>query len=319
MDSAKKRNQIVIILAVLSIVSILSYLFLFIRAGGFQYAMYIRVPKVLAITLSAFCIGSASLVFQSLINNNVVSPSLLGMNSLYILIHTLVVFALGTTNAMSTNKLLSFIIDLVVMGVVAVVLYGYLFKKTKGNLLYILLAGTVMATLFSSITSSMQRMMDPNEFNTLQNSLIASFNKVNSEILLIAFIAAVLIIVWCYKELKLLNVITLGRDQAINLGVNYDRVNRKLLVGVAIYIAIATALVGPISFLGLIVANISRQLFKTYKHTYLIYGSVFIGIIMLLVGQLLIEQVFHFSVNISVFINIGGGLYFLYLLTKARR
>ena len=134
--------------------------------------------------------------------------------------------------------------------------------------------------------------------------------------MLASFVLIALIIFAFRKEIKLLNVICLGKDQAINLGVDYDRVISRLLLAVTLFIAIATALVGPISFLGLILANISRQLFKTYKHTYLMVGSAFIGIIILLLGQSLIEHVFSFSTTISVFINIFGGGYFLYLILK---
>lgn len=117
----------------------------------------------------------------------------------------------------------------------------------------------------------------------------------------------------------MLNVITLGKEQAINLGVNYDRVIRRLLIGVTIYIAIATAMVGPISFLGLITANLARLSFKTYKHSYLISGTAGISIIVLIIGQVIVERVVSYSIPISVFITIGGGIYFLFLIIKSER
>lgn len=312
-------NKKIIALILFVTVFALLYQFLNVNMKFFDYAMSIRTPKLLVMLLTAFCIGSASIVFQSLINNTVVTPCLLGMNALYILIHTVVVFMLGSTSILVTTRLFSFTIDLIIMGVVALILYGYLFKKTKGNVLYILLAGTVMATLFTSITDTIQRLIDPNEYLSLQSALIASFNKVNSEILLFAVAAIVAITAFLWKDLKLLDVITLGKDQAVNLGVDYDRTVRRLLFGVTLFIAIATAMVGPISFLGLIIANLSRQLFKTYRHAYLIPGSALIGMVVLLAGQTLIEQVFRFTANITSFINVGGGLYFLYLLLKNRR
>lgn len=296
------------------ILSAMIYQFLLVDIKHFNYAMRIRTPKLIVMLVTSFCIGSATIVFQSIIQNTIVTPCLLGMNSLYILIHTAIVFVLGSGSFLVTSKLLSFSIDLVLMAFAAIILYGILFKKAKGNVLYILLTGTVMATLFSSITSTLQRIMDPNEYAALQNSLIASFHKVNSEIILFSIVLILGIIFFLRKEIALLNVITLGKEQAINLGVDYDRAIRKLLVGVTLFIAIATAMVGPISFLGLIIANLSRQLLKTYRHNVLIFGAVFIGMTALLAGQVLIEHVFSFSTNISVFINVGGGIYFLYLL-----
>lgn len=319
MNAQSRHIKRVFILLLLIAIAALAYQFLFIDRNHFDFALRIRTPKLIVMLLTAFCIGSASVVFQSIINNTVVTPCLLGMNALYILIHTGIVFLLGSTNLLVTTKLISFSLDLFFMGLASILVYGILFKKTKGNVLYVLLAGTVMATLFTSITSTLQRIMDPNEYDTLQNSLIASFNKVNSEIILFAIIAIAGIIFFLRKDLALLDVITLGKDQAVNLGVDYDRTVRRLLLGVTLFIAIATAMVGPISFLGLIVANLSRQFFKSYRHTYLILGASFMGMVILLAGQALIEHVFHFSANISAFINIGGGIYFLYLLLKNSR
>lgn len=304
------------LLAAMIVAAAFAYQFLFVDWKHFDFAMGIRTPKLAVMVLTAFCIGSATIVFQSIIQNTVVTPCLLGMNSLYILVHTLMVFLLGSGSVLVTSKLLSFTLDLAVMAAAAVLIYGVLFRRAKGNVLYILLIGTVMATLFGSITSTLQRIMDPNEYATLQNALIASFHKVNSEIILFSVVAIAGIILWLRKELALLDVITLGKNQAINLGVDYDRAVRKLLVGVTLFIAIATAMVGPISFLGLIIANLSRQLFQTYRHTVLVWGAAFLGMAALLGGQGLIEHMFSFSTNIGVFINIGGGVYFLYLLMK---
>lgn len=319
MKTANIHARKMILLAAVIVAAAAAYQFLFVDWKHFDFAMSIRTPKLTVMVLTAFCIGSATIVFQSIIQNTVVTPCLLGMNSLYILVHTLMVFLLGSGSVLVTSKLLSFTLDLAVMACAAVLIYGVLFRKAKGNVMYILLTGTVMATLFGSITSTLQRIMDPNEYATLQNALIASFHKVNSGIILFAVTAVAGIILWLRKELALLDVITLGKNQAVNLGVDYDRAVRRLLVGVTLFIAIATALVGPISFLGLIIANLSRQMFQTYRHTVLVWGAAFVGMAALLGGQALIEHVFSFSTNIGVFINIGGGIYFLYLLMKNRR
>ena len=114
-------------------------------------------------------------------------------------------------------------------------------------------------------------------------------------------------------------MLTLGKEQAINLGVDYDRCIRRLLLGVTVCIAVATAMVGPISFLGLIIANLARQLLKTYRHTQLILGSALFGVIVLVGGQLIVEHVYSYAIPVSVFITIGGGVYFLYLLLRTRR
>ena len=285
----------------------------------FRYAMRLRTPKLIVMLITAFAIGGASIVFQSIINNTIVTPCLLGMNSLYTLIHTAVVFFAGTGSFLALNANASFAVDVVLMGLVATVIYGWLFQKTRHNVLYVLLIGTVLSSFFSSIQTTLTRIMDPNEYDTLLTTLVASFSNVNSEIILLSILLLSAVIFVLRKDLMLLDVLTLGKEQAINLGVDYDRSIRRLLLGVTMCIAVATAMVGPISFLGLIIANLARQLLKTYRHTQLILGSALFGMIVLVGGQLLVEHVYSYSVPVSVFITVGGGLYFLYLLLTRKK
>lgn len=310
--------KVSILIALVIIASVL-YLCIGVNPKYIGYAMSLRIPKLIVMLIASFCIGGASLVFQSIINNTIVTPCLLGMNSLYTLIHTITVFFLGSGSIIFQNSNLSFLIDLVLMSVIATIIYSYLFKKTKHNVLYILLIGTVLATFFSSMQTTMTRIMDPNEYDTLLSTLVASFSNVNSEIIVTALICIAVILFAFRKDLALLNVITLGKNQAINLGVDYNRTIRRLLLGVVLFIAIATAMVGPISFLGLIIANLARQLLRTYRHSYLIAGSTLFGMVSLIFGQLIVEHVFVYSIPISVFITVGGGVYFLYLLLSRRR
>ena len=308
-------NQIkAAILITLAILAVIGYLTFNVNPKYVEFAMRLRVPKLLVMLVTAFCIGGASIVFQTLIQNTIVTPCLLGMNSLYALIHTAVVFFLGSGSLIARYPQLSFLVDLTIMGAAAILIYGTLFKKMKYQILYVLLAGTVMSTFFSSMQTTLIRIMDPNEYDALLGSLVASFSNVNSSLLAISAVLIGLVIFALRKELKLLDVIALGKNQAINLGVDVDKTIRRLLLGVTVLIAIATALVGPISFLGLIIANLSRQLFKTYKHTWLIFGSAVLGMIVLVGGQLVVEHGFSYSIPISVLITIGGGLYFLILL-----
>lgn len=318
----RKNRRKLALMVFLVVVAAAAYLFSdvsFANERLFRYAMKIRIPKLIAMLVTAAAIGGASIVFQSVINNTIVTPCLLGMNSLYTLIHTAVVFVAGSGSFLVVNGNISFAVDLVLMGVAATVIYSYLFRKTNHNILYVLLIGTVLTSFFGSIQSTLVRVMDPNEYDSLLASLVASFSNINSEIIVFAVLLLAVLIFALRRELALLDVLTLGRDQAVNLGVDYDRAIRRLLLGVALCIAIATAMVGPISFLGLIIANLSRQLLKTYRHSQLIAGAALFGMIVLAGGQMIVEQVFVYAVPVSVFITVGGGIYFLYLLLGKRR
>ena len=320
--AVRANRRKLMLLAVLVLLCAGAYLVVgvnFSSAKLLQYALKIRTPKLLAILITAFAIGGASIVFQSVINNTIVTPCLLGMNALYTLIHTAVVFVAGSGSLLALNANLSFAVDVLLMGIVATLIYSWLFQKTNHNVLYVLLVGTVLTSFFGSIQTTLTRVMDPNEYDALLSSLVASFSNINSEIILFAVLLLAAIVWFLRKDLALLDVLTLGKAQAINLGVDYDRSVRRLLLGVTLCIAVATAMVGPISFMGLIVANLSRQLLKTYRHSQLILGSALFGMVILVGGQLIVERVYVYAVPISVFITVGGGLYFLYLLLTKRR
>lgn len=313
-----RRNVIrLIILAVVVLVAVVFYLLVESHPEKpklFKYILGLRLPTMICMVIASISIGVATLIFQSIVNNRIVTPALLGMNSIYSFLHTAAVFVLGTGSQFFLNANLAFAVDLVTMGVVATLIYWYLFKKTGHNILYIMLIGTVLSSLFGSLQSSMIRVMDPNEYDALLSSLVADFNNVNGEIIMFAIIMLGVIAFVLRKELQLLDVITMGRNQAINLGVDYDKVIRKLLFGVVLCMSVATATIGPVSFLGLIVANMSRQVLKTYKHSHLMAGASLMGMLALIGGQMIAQHIFHFTVPVSTFVTIAGGIYFLYLL-----
>ena len=313
----KKNVKRLVILALIVLVAIVFYLLINSHPEKpklFLYIMKLRLPALICMVIASISIGVSTLIFQSIVNNRIVTPALLGMNSIYTFLHTAVVFVLGTGSTLYLNANLAFAVDLVLMGSVATLIYWYLFQKTGHNILYIMLIGTVLSSLFGSVQSAMIRVMDPNEYDALLGNLVADFNNVNGEIIIFAILALGAIAFLLRKELVLLDVIMMGRDQAINLGVDYDTTIRKLLFGVVLCMAVATATIGPVSFLGLIVANLSRQILKTYKHTHLILGASLLGMLALIGGQLVAQHIFHFTVPVSTFVTIAGGLYFLYLL-----
>lgn len=301
-----------------ALIVIFSALFLTVGVNfdHIDYVMSQRIPKLIAIVITGGCIAFSSIIFQTITNNNILTPSVLGLDSLYVLIQTVIVFLLGVESSFITNKSSNFLLSSSLMILASFVLYKKLFERSNNNVFFLLLVGMIFGTLFKSMSTFMQVVIDPNEYAALQNSLYASFSNVNTEILMMSVIMIIAIIPFIYDELKMLDVISLGKDHAINLGVNYDKAVKKLIIVVAMLVSISTALVGPITFLGLLVVNVAKQLFKTYKHTYLISSSILISILTLVVGQFLVERVFTFTTTISVIINFIGGLYFIYLLLK---
>lgn len=310
-----KKTKIIIFA---SIAVILTGLYIFVDIGtNWDYVLPRRGKKILAIVLTGSAIAFSTMIFQTITNNRILTPSIIGLDSLYLLIQTFLIFVFGSTSLFIANANINFLISVGLMIVFAGLLYKALFKREGNNNIYLLLlVGIIFGTFFESLSTFMQVLIDPNEFMIVQDQMFASFNNVNTEVLLISIVAIVIVIIYFTKFYKYLDVLSLGKEQAINLGVDYDAVVKRLLLIVAILVSVATALVGPITFLGLLVANVAHQVFRTYRHSYLILGSILISIVALVGGQLIVERIFTFSTPLSVIINFVGGVYFIYLLLK---
>ena len=309
-DNKKKMYMIVASIIVFSIL----FLIVGVKLKHIDYAMSQRLPKLVAIILTGGCIAFSSVIFQTVTSNNILTPSVLGLDSLYILIQTMLVFFVGMDSKLMMNRNYNFILCIVIMVIASFFLYKKLFEKSNNNIMFLLLLGMIFGTLFKSISTFMQVVIDPNEYASLQSKLYASFGNINTDIIMLSIIMIVIMIPFIYDDLKYLDVIGLGKEHAVNLGVDYDKVVKKMIIVVAILVSISTALVGPLTFLGLLVVNISKQLLNTYKHSYIIIGSILISILTLVAGQFLVEHVFTFETTLSVIINFVGGIYFIYLL-----
>ena len=298
---------------------ILLFLFLGLTEKSYAYALSKRIPKVIAIVLTGSAIAYSSLIFQTVTDNRILTPSILGLDSLYVFLQTLIIFFVGSKAMATMDERLTFTIAAILMMVFSVGILGSFLRMVKGNIYLLLLIGVVTGTLFRSGSSFLQTIIDPNEFLILQGKLFANFNNINTSILLYSGMFLVGALIYGFTQNHKLDVLTLGREQAINLGINYNSLVTKMLIIVAILISVSTALVGPITFLGVLVTNLSREIFRTYKHSTLIIGSMLISSIALIYGQLMVERVFRFTTPISVIINFIGGLYFIYLLLKENK
>lgn len=242
----------------------------------------------------------------------------MGLDSLYLLIQTIVIFLVGSTTLTMMNNHIHFLMTVGIMVLFSGVLYKVMFQGGR-NVYFLLLIGIIFGTLFQSLSSFMQILIDPNEFQIVQDKMFASFNNINTELLWIAGALILAVTLYFLRFAKYLDVLSLGRDQAVNLGVDYDYVVKQFLIIIAVLVSISTALVGPITFLGLLVVNVTYEFMKTYRHRYLLTGSLLISIITLVGGQLIVEKVFTFTTTLSVIINFVGGVYFIYLLLKGSR
>lgn len=302
----------------LSIIAIaLIAIFLFIDVGdNWGYVLPRRGWKIASMILTGGCIAFSTVIFQTMTNNRILTPNIIGLDSMYMLSQTAVVYLFGSTTKLLVDNNVNFVMTLAVMMLFAGLLYKMMFKREGRHLYFLLLIGIILGTLLGSLTTFMQVLIDPNEFLVLQGKMFVSYNKVQGKLTMICSVVIVLVAVYYSRLAKYMDVLSLGRDQAVSLGVDYHYVVKRLLIIIAALISVATALVGPITFLGLLVANVTYQFMKTYRHALLIPASILISIVALVGGQLIVERVFTFNTTLSVIINLVGGVYFLYLLLR---
>ncbi len=284
--------------------------------GNLEYALGIRLRKVAAMVAVGIAVGYSSVLFQTVTNNRILTPQIMGFDSLFVLIQTLIVYFAGAIALSSTDPRLLFAVQSGLMIVFAFALHRWLFDRNSRDLYLLVLVGVIFGTLFSSLSSLASRLINPNDFVTLQDSLFASFNSVDESLLWFSAVLLVALGAWGARLFRKLDVVALGRDTSISLGVHHRSVVNRSLVIIAVLVSVSTALVGPITFLGVLVANLARQLTRTFRHAVVVPAASLVAIITLVGGQLVLEQVLGMDTALSVVINFGGGLYFLVLLVR---
>lgn len=311
-----KRNYIVV--SALLLLSIA--LFLFYKIGGnWEFALKLRSLKLAAILIVSGGVAYSTVAFQTITNNRILTPSIMGFESVYLLLQTIIVYIYGDSTYKVLGSIGNFMFSVVTMIGFAFLLYLLIYKRGKDNLYLLLLVGIIAGTLFNSLSSFMQLLIDPNDYFIVQGKMFATFNKVNTSLLWPTGIVTVVLLVFGFRLTKYLDILSLGRDQCINLGVNYNTMVKLFLVIIAVLVSISTALVGPITFLGLLVSNLTYELFKTYKHSIVISAAILVTAVTLISGQFLMERFFNLSIPVSTIINMVGGVYFMYLLLRVKK
>ncbi|GKY77326.1 iron ABC transporter permease [Campylobacter sp. BCW_6875] len=294
-------------------------IFILVGLNGFdEYALKSRFLQIAAIIIVAICIAVSTVIFQTLCNNKILTPAIIGLDSLYMLLQSALIFSFGAANLSVYKNDINFLITLVCMVVFSLGLYKILFSSDR-SIYLIMLLGLVFGTLFSTLSSFFEVLIDPDEFMVIQGRMFASFDNIAFDVLILAYIISFLSFIWIFRYMKFLDPLNLGKDLAINLGINYQKISKQLMIIIAILTSISTALVGPITFLGLLVVNITYELFKTAKHSILLSACILISILALLGGVFFVSRVFDYNATISVVINFLGGIYFIYLVLKGNK
>ena len=303
------------VLAVLAIVSIVCFMTLGAR-GSWSFIIPFRGRKLLALALVAYSIAVSTVLFQTVTNNRILTPSIMGFDALYVLVQTSIVFFLGPQMLSLMDPHFQFGMEVLLMIGFSWLLFSWLFLREGRSLHLLVLVGIVFGIFFRSLSSFMQRMLDPNAFQVLQDTFFASFSTVETPLLGVSLVIIGIVTAVLWRMGHTFDVLALGRDTAINLGVDHKRTVVIILVMVSVLVSVSTALVGPITFFGLLVASLAHGLVGNSKHKYILPAAALLGVIALVGGQTLFERVFEFDTALSIIVEFLGGLVFIILILR---
>ena len=306
--SPASRLYLLAFLALLSVAA-----FMTIGANGhWDFVLAFRSGKLAAMVLVAYAVAVSSVLFQTITHNRILTPSIMGFDAL----QAVAIFWFGMTAGGQLGGAGKFVLEVSVMTVFACLLFQWVFSGASHSLHLLLLVGIVFGLLFRSLSGLMVRMIDPNEFLFLQDKMFASFNAIRTNLLLASavMVGAASLIGWRLR--RAYDVLSLGRDVAINLGIHYRKTLWLTLVLIAVMVSVSTALVGPVTFFGLLVSNLAYMIMQTDKHKYTVPAAVLLGIIALVGGQTVLEHGLALNTTVSVVIEFIGGLMFIALIVR---
>lgn len=284
--------------------------------GSLSFALELRAKKLLAMTLVGTGLATAAVLFHTMTGNRILTPALIGLDSLFILIQSLSVAIFGALTFVSIDERVRFAVAVMVMVSFVLVLDAVFLRRAVTDLPLLVLGGIVLGAMFASLTALVVRLLDPNEFLILEDLLFASFSLVNEELLVVSCITIGALLIVVIRMRRTLDVIALGRSTAIGLGADYDRINRRLIILIAVLVAVPTALVGPVTFLGLLAANATYEMAKTFRHRVTIPLSALSAATLLIAAQFALEELFDFATRPSIIVGFVGGIVFIILVLR---
>lgn len=311
----RKRYFLLIILCLLMIYLYLSPDFLHLSS----YIRIARLTKLSAMILAVLLLVPSTVVFQTLVNSSYLSPSILGLDAFFLFIHTLLVaFPIGLISG--TNYLLTGF-QLLVMVVLNQLLFNRISVQEIQQLNQgkWLMVGLIIGNILRALTSFIQMLMDPTDFLQLQSRLLVSFQGIEIIDLIVTATITGVTLLYLYRKRYVLDVYQLGSTTATSLGVNVSKEMRQLMMVIVIMVSIATALVGPLTFLGFLVANMTLRFSPNHKHLHKLAMASLIGMAMVIAGQLVLERLLNMGTNLSVLLEgTGGLLYFILVFRRSK-
>ncbi|QUL81291.1 iron chelate uptake ABC transporter family permease subunit [Brevibacterium sp. SMBL_HHYL_HB1] len=290
-----------------------------ITDDGFWLIAQLRMKNLVVLAIVALSQAFATVAFQTVTNNRIITPSIMGFESLYVAIQTGAMYFFGVTAIVDLKGLTPFAIQLVVMVGLSLALYGWLLSGRYGSVAIMLLIGVVIGGGLGSIATFMQRTLTPSEFDILSARLFGSIANSDSAYLPLAIPLCVLACIAIFASSGRLNVLALGRDTTSNLGLNHRFEMMKILFFVSILMAVSVSMIGPMVFLGFLVAMLAYQFSDTYDHKYILPMAALIAFTILGGAYFIMKNIFYAQGVVSIIVEVVGGVAFLIVIMRKGR
>ncbi|WP_460681459.1 iron chelate uptake ABC transporter family permease subunit [Nesterenkonia populi] len=278
-----------------------------------------RRDSLITIAVVAVCHAVSTVAFQTAVNNRILTPGIMGFGSLYTVIQTSAVFLLGVGGASALVGVGPFLLQMAAMVVFATVLYTWLLGGKFSNIHIMLLVGVVIGGVLGSLSNFMQRMLTPSEFDVLQARLFGNISNARVDYLPYAIPIVVAVVALLWVRSNTLNVIALGKTNALNLGISYKRELIIIMALVSLLVATATALTGPMMFLGFLAATLAYQFGDTYSHRMLFPLAVLFAYTILAGSYFVLRHIWDAGGAVTIIVELIGGLVFLIVLMRKGR
>ena len=275
----------------------------------------IRFPRVLLGALCGSGIALCGVLMQCVTKNPIAEPYMLGISS-GASCGAVAVIVLGGISSIGINSIsIGAFAGSILSGVLVFAIGTQMGKTTSTTRL--VLSGMAISTIFSALTNLLIYSADNS--NQAKNALfwtIGSLGGAKWDVLLFPFIILVIVMIIAFIMSKSLDILLLGDDSAIILGINVKRIKSIILVLATLLTSSLVAITGAIGFIGLVVPHISRTISGS-DHKKLIVLSALMGAIFLIVSDVLARGLFPpIEIPIGIITALIGGPFFLYLISK---
>lgn len=284
---------------------------------AWEYALGLRWRTVAGMVLAATAVGVSTVLFQTITANRILTPGIMGFDAVFLAVQVTVAFVLGPALLVGAPPLASWAVELVAVTGSVLALYWWLFQRRRLDLHVIVLAGLVLGVLLRAVTSFLQRLLDPDTFAVVADLTFASFTSVDRELLAPSAAVLVVALASLWPVRRALDVLALGEAASISLGVDHRRVVMHTVLVIGVLVGVCTALVGPVTFFGLLVANTAYAAVG-HRHARSIPAAVAVGVTTLVGGQLVLDRLLGFSTELPVVVEFAGGLFFVVLVLTGR-